>query len=115
MDENVADLAKHELMPADKAALRSFRLAFLALAVGGLTLWLANFFGAMACNIGFVVWLLCLIPSVAMAISALRSAVFSDTPRIVRRQALVSLVMSGVNLVLGLAFIWAIMQAVQKS
>jgi hypothetical protein len=112
MADNKVYSSNLEPMPADKAALRSFRLAFLALAVGGLTLWLANFFGAMACNIGLVVWLLCLIPAVVMAVTALRGAVFSDTPRLVRRQALVSLVVIGVNLVLGLAFIWAVVQAI---
>ncbi len=72
MDEDAAQIigANLEPTPADKAAVRSLRLAFFAFVVAGLTLWLANFFGAMACNIGLVVWVLCVIPAVVMEISA---------------------------------------------
>src|SRR5215210_6567871 len=116
MDENVdaTSVVSPEPMPADKAALRSFRLAFVSLAVGGLTLWLANFFGAMACNIGLIVWLLCWIASVGFAISALRGAYASQTPEIVRRRATASLAVCGVNMALTLAFLWGILQALER-
>lgn len=100
-----------EPTPADKAALRSLRLSFLAYFVAGLTLWLANFFGAMACSIGLVLWGVAWVAAVLLAVVALRGAVFSDTPQLVRRRSLVSLVVTGVNVTLGIVFIVAVLQA----
>ncbi len=114
MPKDVAEIVSTELMPADKAALRSFRLAFVAFAIAGIALWLSNFFGITACTFGLFLWFLCWIVSVGFAISALRGAYASQTPEIVRRRATVSLVICGVNMVLALAFLWGITQGLER-
>lgn len=113
MKEDIAETVGSELMPADKAALRSLRLAFLSIAIAGMAVWLSNFFGLTACTIGLFLWWFCWLGAVGLAVSALRGAYASNTPEIVRRRAKVSLAVSGVNMVVALAFIWGITQVQQ--
>ena len=103
-----------EPMPADKAAVRSLRVAFLSIVAAGLGLWFANFFGIMACSIGLLFWWLLWVAAVVMAVSALKGAYASQTPEVVRRRAKVSLAVCGVNIILALAFVWGITQAVER-
>ncbi len=101
-------------MPADKAALRSLRLAFLSIAIAGIAVWLSNFFGLTACTFGLFLWWFCWLGAVGLAVSAMRGAYASNTPEIVCRRAKVSLAVSGVNMVLALAFIWGLAQALER-
>ena len=112
--EDAEVTANPELMPADKAALRSLRLAFLSIAVAGIAAWLAYFFGFTACTIGLFLWWFSWLGAVGLAVSALRGAYASNTPELVRRRAKASLVVSGVNMVLALGFIWGITQAMDR-
>lgn len=115
MKEEVSNSVNPELMPADKAALRSLRLAFLSIAVAGIAVWLAYFFGITACTFGLFLWWFCWLGAVGLAVAALRGAYASNTPEIVRRRAKVSLAVSGVNMVLALGFIWGLTQAIERA
>ncbi len=114
MEGGIPNAPPPELMPADKSALRSLRLAFVSIAVAGVAVWLSNFFGLTACTFGLFLWWFCWLGAVWLAVSALRGAYASQTPEVVRRRAKLSLVVSAVNMVLALAFIWGITQALER-
>jgi uncharacterized membrane protein len=114
IDNNAADDAKPDRMPADNASIWSLRLALAPALVLLLSLFLANFLGVLACLVGAVLWIVTLATVVWLAISALLNAYTSDTPKFVRRRAAVSLIISGVNLVLTFIFITALTVALQQ-
>jgi uncharacterized membrane protein len=114
IDNTPAEDAKPDRMPADNASIWSLRLALLPVLMLLLSLFLANFLGVLACLVGAVLWMVALVTVVWLAISALLNAYTSDTPKLVRRRATVSLIISGVTLVLTFIFMTALAVALQQ-
>ncbi len=113
--EDTAENGPREPMPADRAGNSSLRMAFASVFFAWLGIWLTNFAGELAFYLGALLWLGAWLAAVWLAISALRNAYTSDQPRLVRRRAVVALIVTAVNLVLVCAFIFAVVQALEGS
>jgi hypothetical protein len=94
--------------PADKASRAGLWLSIASFVSLGLSVWLAQFLGSIACNVGPFVWLILWTGGVGLAYSALRNSWGSRTPRTVERWAWGALGLSAVNLALALAFVAAV-------
>ena len=94
--------------PADKASRAGLWLSIASFASLGLSVWLAQFVGVIACNVGPFVWLILWTTGVGLAYAALRNGWASRTPERVKRWSWWALGVSAVNMVLALAFVGAI-------
>jgi hypothetical protein len=82
---------------AERAARLALGLAVLSVVVAALlALWLFNFVGQWALNIGVLAWLATWIISLGFGVVALRRAGAAANPSRVRRIAIVGLVIDGV-------------------
>jgi len=89
-------------------------LAVLSVVVALLALWLLNFFGQWALNIGVLAWLATWIISLGFGIVALRRAEAADNVSRVRRMAITGLVIDGVIAGMVCLFFYALIRAIQE-
>ena len=105
--EELSDVAVDEV-PADKAARGGLWLAIASFASLGLSVWLAQFVGVIACNVGTFVWLGLWTGGVGLAYAAIKNGWSSRTPEKVKRLAWSALAISAINLVMAVAYLGAV-------
>lgn len=108
VDGEMIETGPRELMQADRAATSSLRMAFLSFFVMVVAIWITNFYGALAFYLGLILWLVLWILAIVVAVSALRNAYTSDYAVLVRKRAIVALIVTAINVVLVTAFTIAV-------
>ena len=114
MSDEVTHSDKLPQMPADNAAIWSLRVALFSVFVLWLSIWLPHFVGPLACTLGIVSWLATWAIGVGLAVKALLNAWSATHQELAKRRAIVSLIISGMNLLLAGAFLYLVSRAVEE-